>query len=179
MERGALRAAGRQVAHAHLCGPLRFGVCSVLRRSAYHVPRLGTAARVTVLLLQTSCPKLCPAHRCPQPRRTRPQFHPPARLAGPRRGRRCTPRRRSSARGTRGGRPVSGAWRAGGYRLSRPCSGKIRMSSDFRIDSRLISCSRFCGHPPSSGRTQSNSCDYTRLETRWSYLRRGNPEDSL
>ena len=31
------------------------------------------------------------------------------------------PRRR--ARGTRGGRPVSGSRRAGGYRLSRPCSG--------------------------------------------------------
>jgi hypothetical protein len=31
------------------------------------------------------------------------------------------PRRR--ARGTCGGRPVSGSRRAGGYRLSRPCSG--------------------------------------------------------
>ena len=31
------------------------------------------------------------------------------------------PRRR--ARGTRGGRHVSGSRRAGGYRLSRPCSG--------------------------------------------------------
>ena len=30
-------------------------------------------------------------------------------------------------------RRVAGS--AGGYRLSRPCSGKIRMSSDFRIDS--------------------------------------------
>ena len=61
----------------------------------------------------------------------RPRTHTAERLlAGPRRGRRCTPPARPALagvrwlcrRGTRGGRPVSGARRAGGYRLRRPCA---------------------------------------------------------
>jgi hypothetical protein len=74
-----------------------------------------------------ACPSL--GGRTPASFTTRPAARVRARPRGCWRGRRGVrawpqvhpPRRRP--RGTRGGRPVSGARRAGGYRLSRPYSG--------------------------------------------------------
>jgi hypothetical protein len=93
-------------------------------------------------------------------------------LAGPTRGRRGAPRRR--ARGTRGGRPVSGARQAGGRVPAEPTMLRLnrRRSSDFRIaviwivSNTLVCCSllpkiRWLGFTPYTTRdaTQFRDAD--------------------
>ena len=113
-----------------------------------YVPPLGGSERLSSggrgrASSAAACPSLLWAaeRRHPSPR---PTTRVRARPRGCWRGRGVAagaPRRR--ARGTRGVRPVSGSRRAGGYRLSRPCSAKCPLVAPSPAD--VIELGHPCG----------------------------------